>query len=101
MVRNEAGVAVVVITYNRSQELLRTLGHLSHLPEQPPIIVVNNGSPDAVAEAMGSRFPDVKVIDAGGNLGTVARNLGIEAAESPYVALCDDDTWWEAGALRR
>src|SRR5262249_7976598 len=29
------------------------------------------------------------------------RNLGVLNATAPYIALCDDDTWWHPGALRR
>jgi GT2 family glycosyltransferase len=35
------------------------------------------------------------------NLGAVARNLAVRRVTTPYVAFCDDDTWWEPGALRR
>jgi GT2 family glycosyltransferase len=27
--------------------------------------------------------------------------VGLRAVEEPYVALCDDDSWWAPGALRR
>lgn len=32
----------------------------------------------------------------GRNHGAVARNVGVELARTPYVALSDDDSWWEA-----
>src|SRR5438874_7851322 len=35
------------------------------------------------------------------NLGAAARNVGVWLCDRPYVALCDDDTWWEPGGLRR
>lgn len=97
----DSRVAVVLITYNRSPEVLRTLGHLSALPEAPEIIVVDNGSTDGTASSIRAAFPHVEVLDAGGNLGAAARNLGIDRARAPYIALCDDDTWWEPGSLRR
>lgn len=93
-------IAVVMITHNRREEVLASLGHLTRLPERPRIIVVDNGSQDGTAEAVAERFPHVEVLPAGGNLGAAARNLGVRRAEAPYVALCDDDTWWEAGSLR-
>jgi GT2 family glycosyltransferase len=73
---------------------------MSTLPEQPPIIVVDNASADGSAEAAG-RFPGVSVIRAGQNLGAVGRNIAVARAETPYVAFCDDDTWWAPGALAR
>jgi GT2 family glycosyltransferase len=92
-------IAVVMITHNRREDLLLSLEHLVRLPERPPIFVVDNGSSDMTAESVAERFPQVHVLSAGGNLGAVSRNLGVRAAKTPYVALCDDDTWWAPGSL--
>jgi hypothetical protein len=35
------------------------------------------------------------------NRGAVARNVGVELADTPYVAFADDDSWWAPGALER
>jgi GT2 family glycosyltransferase len=94
-------IAVVMITYNRRQEVLRSLGHLTRLPERPRILVVDNGSTDGTAAAVAERFPQVEVLPAGANLGAAARTLGARHVDAPYVALSDDDTWWEPGGLRR
>src|SRR5262245_23165544 len=91
-------VAAVIITYNRRAEVLRSLGHLTRLPEQPKIILVDNGSTDGTAAAVAGQFPQVEVVAAGGNLGAAARTLGVRRATAPYVALCDDDTWYEPGS---
>ena len=42
----------------------------------------------------------VDVIRLSRNLGGAARNVGMRAVGTPYVALCDDDSWWRPGALR-
>lgn len=94
-------VTVVIPTFNRVEEVTGTVGRLSALPERPRIIVVDNGSSDHTAEIVTSRFTDVTVIRLDRNHGAAARNVGIEAATTPYVALCDDDTWWAPGALTR
>lgn len=93
-------VTVVIATRDRRVELLRTLGHLRDLPERPEIIVVDNASSDGTAEAVRARFPGVEVVRAARNLGAPARNIGVRAARTPYVAFSDDDSWWEPGALR-
>jgi glycosyltransferase involved in cell wall biosynthesis len=93
-------ITVVLITRNRRGELLRTLDRVTSLPEHPPIIVVDNASSDRSAEAAG-RYPGVRVIRARENLGAVARNFGVRQASTPYVAFCDDDTWWAPGALAK
>jgi GT2 family glycosyltransferase len=94
-------VAVVMITHNRCDETLRSLEHLTHLPERPSIFVVDNGSDDGTTAAVARSFPQVAVLDAGGNLGAAGRTLGVRHVKAPYVALCDDDTWWEPGSLGR
>jgi GT2 family glycosyltransferase len=91
---------VVIITRNRRAELLRTLAHMTALPERPQIIVVDNGSRDGSAAAAAAH-PRVRVIASPGNLGAVGRNIAVERLTTPYVAFCDDDTWWEPGALAR
>lgn len=92
-------LSVVVLTHNRAHELLRTLEQLHALPEQPPLIVVDNASIDDTSVLVKQRFPGVRLIQSRINLGAAARNLGVEHVNTPYVAFCDDDTWWEAGAL--
>lgn len=94
-------VSVVVITHNRCDELDRTLGLLAGMPERPPVIVVDNASTDGTADMVRSRHAGVTLVTPGANLGAVGRNLGVLLADSPYVAFCDDDTWYDPGALRR
>jgi GT2 family glycosyltransferase len=92
-------VSIVVLTYNRCDEVLRTVGALARLPDDAPIIVVDNGSRDGTVERLHAAYPTVQVIASPANLGAAARNLGVEAARTPYVAFCDDDTCWEPHAV--
>jgi GT2 family glycosyltransferase len=94
-------VAVVMITHNRRIEVLCTLERLNRLPERPQVVVVDNASTDGTATAVAERHPAVEVLTPGRNLGASGRTLGVRHVETPYVAFCDDDTWWEPGALRR
>jgi GT2 family glycosyltransferase len=97
----DARVGVSILTYNRLDEVSRTVERMLALPEQPAIVVVDNGSTDGTHAALSRRFPEVRVLTMPGNLGAAARNAGVTALDVPYVALCDDDTWWEPGSLRR
>jgi GT2 family glycosyltransferase len=81
--------------------MLRSLAKLCALPDQVPVILIDNGSNDGSEEAVKRRFPGVQVIRAAHNLGAAARNLGVREAKTSYVALCDDDTWWQPGSLTR
>ncbi|MEU7281131.1 glycosyltransferase [Streptomyces sp. NPDC045431] len=98
---SDARTTVVVITHNRREELLRTLGKLARLPENPPVIVTDNASTDGTAEAVRRLHPDVTLLTPGRNLGAVGRNLAVRRARTPYIAFCDDDSWWEPGSLGR
>jgi GT2 family glycosyltransferase len=99
--RPDPRVTVVVITHNRRAELARTLCYLADLPEKPVVIVVDNGSNDGSAAYVRLWHPGVLLIAARRNLGAVGRNLALRHVMSPYVAFCDDDTWWEPGSLAR
>jgi GT2 family glycosyltransferase len=93
-------VAVVVITHQRRDELLLALSRLRQLPEQPHVVVVDNGSTDGTADAVRAQHPWVELIASPTNLGAVGRNVGVARLDTPYVAFCDDDTWWDPGSLR-
>ncbi|WP_019631578.1 glycosyltransferase [Actinomadura atramentaria] len=94
-----AATTIVIATRDRRATLLRTLARLTALPGGPPVIVVDNGSRDGGPEAVRARFPQVRLVELGGNRGACARNTGVRLAETPYVAFSDDDSWWEPDAL--
>ena len=90
-----------MITYQRREEALASVARLVELPERPPVVVIDNGSTDGTAAAIRSRFPQVRVVALGVNMGAVGRNVGVGMLGTPYIAFCDDDTWWEPGSLAR
>jgi GT2 family glycosyltransferase len=87
-------VSVVVMTRDRWPDLERSLPR-----HEAPVILVDNGSSDDTPALVRRRFPHVDVVELGGNHGSVARNIGVERARTPYVAFADDDSWWAPGAL--
>ena len=94
-------IGVVLLTHNRRDEATVAVGRLLDLPERPAVIVVDNASGDGTADVVREKFPEVTVLALGHNLGAVGRNVGVRALTTPYVAFCDDDTWWDPGSLRR
>jgi GT2 family glycosyltransferase len=86
-------VTVVVINYNGKhhlEECLRSVRQAEGPISQ--VMVVDNCSSDASAELVQERFPEVKVVRLGQNRGpAAARNAGIEAAETQWVCLLDND----------
>lgn len=92
-------VAVVIITHNRINDLMRTLGHMHRLPECPVLVVVDNASTDGTAPRIARQYPGVTLVALDRNMGAAARNVGVAKVRTPYVAFCDDDSWWDDGAL--
>lgn len=92
-------ITVVILTYNRASELRQTLEKMTAADGYLPIIVVDNASTDGTQAMVAREFPSVKLIRSPANVGGSARNLAVKAAETPYVAFCDDDSWWAPGSL--
>lgn len=92
-------MSVVVLTHNRSAQVLETIARLIALPDQAHLIVVDNGSTDGTPERIAACFPDVTLLTAHKNLGAAGRNVGVASATTDYVAFCDDDMWWSPGSL--
>ena len=89
-----APVDVVVVTWNAAAYLPDCLQSLRAL-ERPPasVVVVDNASTDGTASIVRSEFPEVRLIEPGGNTGFCrANNLGIAATDSPYVLVLNPDT---------
>jgi GT2 family glycosyltransferase len=96
--RSDGRIGIVVLTHDRRDEVLRTLGHLS-CGNDIPITVVDNASSDGTADAVRARYPDVRIVRLAGNQGAAGRNAGVLACRTRYVAFCDDDTWWDVASL--
>lgn len=96
MNQGQPPVTTVVVTHNRWPDLATSLPR-----QRNPVILVDNGSDDGTVELVRTGFPRVEVIALPENWGAVARNIGVAAARTPYVAFADDDSWWAPGALDR
>ncbi|MFI0861276.1 glycosyltransferase family 2 protein [Streptomyces smyrnaeus] len=94
-------LGVVIATRDRRHPLARTLERLLALPERPRILVVDNASTDGTPEMVPRSYPEVQLLRLPVNRGALARNDGVRALHTPYIAFSDDDSWWEPGALRK
>jgi N-acetylglucosaminyl-diphospho-decaprenol L-rhamnosyltransferase len=96
-------LSIIIVSYNARADLERCLESL-HSPAPSishEVIVVDNQSTDGSAAAA-RRWPGVKVIDAGSNLGFArANNLGIRASTGTSLLLLNSDTIVPAGAIDR
>lgn len=94
-------VTVVVITHNRLDSLARTLSWLDGLTGVFEVIVVDNATDQCDLADVCRQYDSVRLIRVDRNHGAAARNIGVDAASTPFVAFCDDDSWWEADAIVR
>jgi GT2 family glycosyltransferase len=94
-------LSLVVLTFRRPHELERCIEAAKRLPEQPQLIVVDNGADESAAQVLRSCRPRDLYVKAERNMGAAARNLGVARAHTPYVAFCDDDCQWMPGSLAR
>jgi GT2 family glycosyltransferase len=95
-------LAIIVVSYNVRDDLAACLdsvvGHTA--PYVTEIIVVDNGSSDGTVETVRERWPAVRVLESGANLGFArANNAGIRASASEYVLLLNPDTIVPPGAI--
>ena len=95
-VPSSARVTVVVASRDRRDALVGSLRC-----HEAPVILVDNGSTDGTAAAVRAAHPDVRIVELPTNRGAPARNIGVQLADTPYVAFADDDSWWAPGALAR
>ncbi len=95
-------LAIVIVSYNVRADLARALQSLSEAPPAIPheVIVVDNASSDGSLQMVRERWPGVRTIDAGANLGfSKANNLALRATSGEWVLLLNSDTVVPPGAI--
>ncbi len=96
--------SVVIPTHNRSEKLLRAINSVrSQFTETWEIIVVDDASCSEEAERIAfvvADCPDARLIRLDTNVGGgEARNIGVAAAQFPFIAFLDSDDWWAPDRL--
>lgn len=86
-------VTVVIPNWNGDAYIASCLDSLkAQSIENVPVIVVDNGSTDGSCERIKSQYPWVQLIELDQNYGFCkAVNVGIEAAQTKYVILLNND----------
>src|SRR5215216_5764254 len=88
-------LSIVIVSYNSKRDLDGCLGSLTAQAARVDheIVVVDNASRDGTLEHLRRRWPQVRAIDAGANLGFgKANNLGIRQTSAELVLLLNPDT---------
>src|SRR5687768_17291804 len=88
-------LSIIIVTYNSRADLEACLESLTRQPPQVDheILIVDNASTDGTPDYLRTRWPGIRLIDAGDNLGFAkANNLGIRQTFGELVLLLNPDT---------
>ncbi|MCA9448838.1 MAG: glycosyltransferase family 2 protein [Candidatus Omnitrophica bacterium] len=94
-------VDILIVTWNRKNDLIRTLASIQSQSLQPGrVIVVDNGSEDGTREIIPTEFPEIEFLGQDSNLGACGgRNIGMRSVRGELVFFMDDDTELLPGCL--
>lgn len=96
-------ITVIIVSWNTRDLLAACLQSLREWADglRVQTIVVDNDSRDGSRDMVAARFPEVEVINSGGNLGFGrANNLALPRVRASHVLFLNPDTELRAGALR-
>lgn len=95
-------VSVVILTWNRKEDVRATLEKLRRVDYSPlEIIVVDNDSTDGTDSMILREFPKVKYLQQPKNLGIAGYNVGFKAARGSYVVALDSDSYPAKNAITK
>lgn len=89
-------LSVVFPTYKRPEDVNLTLKLLSENLAIPYEVIILDNSPEPFQFELKE---NERYFFSGSNLGTAARNIGIEKARAPYILMLDDDSHPLEGAV--
>jgi glycosyltransferase involved in cell wall biosynthesis len=95
-------VSVVIPTHDRRHLIGRALDSvLAQTRKADEVLVVDDGSTDGTARFVEERYPEVRVLSQRNRGVSAARNAGIRAAGSSFIAFLDSDDEWLPQKLER
>lgn len=94
-------ISVIIVSWNASGYLEKCLESLSGgIVRNHEVIVVDNNSSDGSPTMVMNKFPWVKLIQTGENLGfSKGNNIGVKSSRGKYVALINSDALALPGCL--
>jgi glycosyltransferase involved in cell wall biosynthesis len=95
-------ITVVIPTRNRSTLVCRALSSVARQSyAAADVIVVDDGSTDDTVSAIHRLGVTARIIDGGGRGASAARNAGVAAAQTEWIAFLDSDDLWSEDHLMR
>ena len=99
---NSFSISVVIPTFNRLIYLERAIKSvLNQTISVNEIIIVDDGSDDGTSEIIHSNYPNLKYIFQSNSGVSAARNTGIKAASSNWIAFLDSDDAWVTNKIQK
>lgn len=100
-------LAVVTVTYSPGPHLDRFLASLSLATERPvSVLVADNGSTDGAPQAAVGRYPNVRLLATGANLGygtavnrAMAQLADDQGAPGEWILVANPDVQWGPGSI--
>jgi N-acetylglucosaminyl-diphospho-decaprenol L-rhamnosyltransferase len=95
-------LTIVIVSYNSREDLDRCLASLaSHRAAVAhEVVVIDNASTDGTPDLVRTKWPGIRLIDAGANIGFArANNIAIRQTTSELILLLNGDTIMRAGAI--
>lgn len=94
-------LSVAIVNY-KTKDLVRNLLLSLKKEDGLEIVVLDNGSGDDVGEMIKDKFPEVKFIQSGTNLGfSKGYNLALNACQGQYLLLLNSDIEVRRGAIKK
>jgi glycosyltransferase involved in cell wall biosynthesis len=89
-------ISTIIPTYNRSSKVIRAISSVLYQTfTDYEIIVVDDGSNDDTLDRLAPLSRYIRYLCHSKNLGvSAARNTGIKASRSPFIAFLDSDDYW-------
>ena len=90
-------VSIIILNWNGKEDTLECLDSVVNL-EYPSfeIVVVDNGSTDDSVDVIANKYPEIKIVQTGGNLGYAGgNNVGIRWAiqrDADFILVLNNDT---------
>ncbi len=101
VVKMQGLASIILVTYNQRKYLDSCIKSICAQDFPHEIIIVDNNSSDGTVEFVKSKFPNIKAVESGSNMGYGAgNNLGAKYANGEYLVVLNPDTIVEKDWLK-